>query len=144
MTNVSILEAVQTYLEQYTELDNDEPIWVNWLGPNLAEFGIMEIPITTNIDESIDSSEQNNQFAFALQATMSNADDQTRIANGKFFELFRDWLVSQRKAKLFPVISSSKLVYHIEAVNGAAIIQEGESSSSIYEISCIMLYLQAI
>ncbi|MDY6867239.1 MAG: hypothetical protein SVT56_04950 [Chloroflexota bacterium] len=140
----SILEGLRDFLVTYTALDDDAPMWVNYLGETPIEYAIVPGPGGRIVEEYIDGSKLMN-YPFALELVDSTADDVQRLESQGFFEAFADWLDDQSDAGTLPddlSLPSGKTADEIHALGWGYLFEEGESSTGIYQIQCQLIYEQ--
>ena len=140
----SILEGVKTFFVNNAAsagLETGALIDVDFLGPDRVGYSIVTMPGATK--EVYLAGGSSRTFPFALQATLSTADDTARVENGGFFEQLSDWLDEQYEVDNFPTLPTGKTADKIEALDCGYLYQEGASGSSIYQILCRLSYFQA-
>jgi len=142
MATPSNIAAVQDYIEAYSGLAANAPVWVDFLGPNPTEYAIVPLPGRVIVEEYINGG-SSREFAFAFQSVESTADDLNRLASSGFYEAFSEWLESQTEAGAFPTLASGRTPEKIEAVGQGFLFRQGESSTGVYQITCKLTYEQA-
>jgi hypothetical protein len=143
-TPASIIEGLQDYLKAYTGLDDDAPLWVNYLGVEPVEYAIVPGPGARVIEEYINGSKLMS-FTFAFELVDSTSDDIQRLESQGFFEAFADWLDAQTAAGTLPdelSLPSGKTADEIRAQGWGYLFEEGESQTGIYQIQCELTYDQ--
>jgi hypothetical protein len=143
MTVDSIIQAVRTYFNtNFTSagLTSGAPLQVDFLGPDTVGYSIVTMPGATV--EWYLSGESSRTFPFALQASLSTADDTNRIENGGFFEKLSDWLKVQSDAGNLPILPSGKITEKIEALDCGYLYDTGQSETGTYQILCQLTYEQ--
>jgi hypothetical protein len=138
---MSVLSAVRTYIQTYSSLATDAPVWVDYLSSDVVEYAIIPSPGPRILEEYIDGSTL-RLFPFALQSMESTADNPTRIGNQEFYEAFSGWLESQTELGVLPVLGSGQTAVEIAADNWGHLFSEGPSDTAIYQIQCRLEYLQ--
>ncbi len=138
---MSILSAVQEYIAAYSELKEDAPVWVNYLGSVPTEYTIVPLAGERIVEEDIVGN-TTREFPFALQSMESTAAELERIQTQEFYEAFADWLESQTLLLDFPTLETGKTATKIEALGWAYLFQQGESSTGVYQIQCKLTYDQ--
>ena len=139
---MSVLSAVQTYIKNYSGLATGAPVWVNNLGVNPTEYGIVPLPGSRVVEWYLDKSSL-REFSFAFELVNSTADDVERLKSSDFFETFADWLESQTESEAFPTLGAKQTAYKIEALGWGYLDQQGESNTGIYLIQCKLTYQQS-
>jgi len=137
---MSIISALQTFIKTYSGIASLN-VWIDKVGPDTIEFGIIPIPGPRIVVENIDGSSE-REYPFALQSSVMTADDATRLANSEFFEEFADWLEAQTEAGTLPTLGTGQTATNIEATLGGALYEQGESGQAIYQIQCKLTYEQ--
>lgn len=137
----SIIEAIQTYLKDYSELVENAPLWVNHLGTQPVEYTIIPIAGPRILATDIMGNTE-REYPFAFQSVESTAADLERLASMGFYEAFADWLESQSEAGDLPSLATGKEATWIEAISSGYLFEQGESDNGIYQIQCRLLYDQ--
>lgn len=138
---MSIINALKDYLEGYSELSEDAPVWVNYLGEDPIEYGIVPLTGPRILTEDLVGNTE-RQYPFAFQSAESTADELARLESLGFYEAFADWLEAQTIAEDFPDLGEGKTVTKIEAIGHAYLFQQGESKTGVYQIQCLLSYDQ--
>ena len=138
---MTVLSAVKTYIQDYSELETDAPVWVNYLGKDPIEYAIIPLPGAGVVEEYIDGSSK-REFSFAFQSMESTADELERLETIGFFEEFSEWLDTQTEADDFPSLESGKTPTKIEALGWGFLYEQGESGTGVYQIQCALTYDQ--
>jgi hypothetical protein len=139
----SILQGVKDYFVDNAAsagLESGALIGVDFLGPDQVGYSIVTMPGATK-EVYLDGG-SSRTFPFALQATLSTADDTARIENGGFFEQLSDWLDAQYDADNFPTLPTGKSADKIEALDCGYLYQEGSSGTGVYQILARLSYSQ--
>ena len=137
---MTIIEAVKTFIKTYGPLTN-ATIMVDYLGEEPIQYAIIPLPGTRVLERYITSGSL-REFPFAFQAMASTADELERLETNGFFEAFADWLETQTEAGALPVLAAGKTAERVEAVNAGYIMQQGESSTAVYQVTCRLEYSQ--
>lgn len=138
---MSIVESLRTYLATYTGLKTGAPLWVDFLGNIPDQYGIVPLPGEKVIERYINGGSL-RQYDFAFQSTVSTADDIERLGTNAFFEALSDWFESQTENGALPLLSTGKTAVSISAMNWGYLMEEGQSETGIYQISCRLVYEQ--
>ena len=138
---MSLIASVRDYIKEYSELVDNAPVWVNFLGVSPTEYSIVALPGAGTVETYLDGSTLES-FPFAFQSVESTADNAERLANLGFFQAFKEWLSSQTENELFPTLDAGKTPEKIEAVDGGVLLEQGESGTGIYSVTCQLLYGQ--
>jgi len=137
----SVLESLQTYIKTYTSLAAGAPVWAEFLGNLPTEYSIVPLPGQKTIATYLDDSTLEG-FPFAIESTVSVADDITRIENNSFYEHFARWLKQQNDAGNFPTLATGQQPESIEAVSQGFLIERTPSQTGIYHLICLLTYTQ--
>ena len=140
---MTIISALKTYLATYSGLTTGAPLWVDYLSVGVLGYSVMALPGTKRVETYIDSNQHFlAEYPFAFQVMASTADDPNRVANLGFFEAFSDWLDSQTEAGILPTLGANQTAERIEAVIGGYLLEQGQSETAVYQISCKLTYEQ--
>jgi hypothetical protein len=139
---MSVIDALRTYILTNTTLPTGAPVWVDYLGKEPDQYAIIPLPGARKIEEYIDGGSL-REFPFALQAVFSTVAQAERVGSSQFFEAFAEWLDSQTDAEILPALGTGKTAIEIEATSWAFLLEQGESGTGIYQISCRLEYEQS-
>lgn len=137
---MSIISALQTYIKTYTGV-SDGPVWVQYLGSLPNEYSVVALPGGGTIKHYLDDTRE-KAFFFALESTVSTADEAARLENSGFYESFARWLDQQNDAESFPTLETDQIPESIEAQGSGFLIEVSESQTGIYHIVCLLTYTQ--
>ena len=143
MTVNSILEALRTYFKNNASaagLTSGKALQVDFLGPDKVGYSIVTMPGAT-VEYYLNGG-SSRTFPFALEATLSTADDTNRIENGGFFEKLADWLDSQSEIDSLPILPTGKTAEKIQALDCGYLYDQGPSGTGTYQIICRLEYSQ--
>jgi len=138
---MTVIEAVQNYIQTYTGLPSGAPVWVDYLGLMPSQFTVQAMPGARVVEIYLDGSRL-REFPFVLAFMGSTADDAARLANVGFFEAFADWLEQQTEAEVFPTLLAGKTPEKIEALGWGYLFELGESETGVYQIQCRLTYME--
>jgi hypothetical protein len=138
---MSLISAIRTFIVSYTELDDDAPVWVDYLGALPVQYAIVPLPGTRTLVTYLDNSKQCSK-PFAFKMTGSTADDAQRLVNEEFAEEFAEWLDEQTINDVLPTLDSGKTPERIEATSWGFIEEQGKSETAVYLITCQLIYEQ--
>lgn len=138
---MSLISAVRTYLAGYTELKDDAPLWVDYLGPNPTEYAISPLAGPRIVERYLDGGSL-REFPFGFQSMESTADDLERLETIGFFEAFADWLEAQTNSGAFPTLGAKQTPIRIEALGWGYLYEQGISDTGIYQVQCKLTYEQ--
>jgi len=137
---MSIIAAIQTFIKTYSGLESGS-VWIDKVGPDTVEYGIIPLPGQRIVDENIDGSSV-REYPFALQTSTLTEDDARRLLNSEFSENFGAWLESQTEAGTLPTLGAGQTARSIEETLSGALYEQGESGQAIYQIQCKLTYEQ--
>jgi len=138
---MSIISALKTYIQTYTGLKDDAPVWVDYIGPNPTEYAIIPLPGSKIIEQYITGGSM-REYPFAFQSAEYTADELERLETSGFFEAFADWLESQTTAGVLPTLGAKQTALEIEATSWAYLYEQGNSETGIYQVQCRLIYEQ--
>lgn len=139
---MSIISAIQDYLKTYTSLEENAPVWVNYLGSVPVEYSIVPIAGEKIIEENIIGT-TTRVFPFAFQMMGSVADDLARLNNVSFYEAFSAWLEQQTLDGVFPTLGAGQTPIEISANSWGVLFEEGQSETGVYQLTAQLIYIQA-
>ena len=142
MTVTTVIGGLKTYLQTYTGLKANAPVWVDALGPNPTQYAIIPLPGERILESYIDGSSL-REFPFAFQSMESTADELERLETSGFFEALADWFETQTTAGTLPTLKTGKTAISIEALGWAFLYEQGQSDKGIYQIQCKLVYEQS-
>jgi hypothetical protein len=137
----TIIQSLKDYLATYSGLESGAPIWVNYLRATPGDYAIIPLPGARKIEEYLDNSSL-REYPFALQKSISTADELERLTTTGFFEAFAEWLDTQSLADTFPTLATGKTPEKIEAVTWGSLFEQGDSDTGVYQIQCRLEYFQ--
>lgn len=138
---MSVLSAIQTYIKDCSELKDDAPVWVNYLGEEPGEYSIVPLVGAKIVEEYINGS-TSREFPFALQSMESTLDNVGRVGSIEFYEVFGEWLRTQSEMNVFPEMDDGQTPFKIEALGNGFLFKQGESQTGVYQIQCRLSYDQ--
>ena len=138
---MTIIESLKTYLADYSELKDDAPLWVDFLGPKPTQYTIIALAGPIIVSTYINGSSE-REFPFAFRSVESTADELERLETLGFYEEFAAWLESQTAAGVLPTLAEGQVAVNAMALGRAYLYQQGESQTGIYQIQCRLLYEQ--
>lgn len=138
---MTIISALRTYIAGYSSLTTGAPLWVDYLGKEPDQYAIIPLPGARKIEEYLNGGSL-REFPFAFQATFSTAAEAERLESNGFFEAFADWLESQTNAGSLPALGTGKTALEVEATSWGFLLEQGDSQTGIYQITCRLEYEQ--
>ncbi|RUM43011.1 MAG: hypothetical protein DSY80_06280 [Desulfocapsa sp.] len=140
---MSVISAIKTYIETYTGIDSDAPIWVNYLHKEPVEYSIVPLGGSRNVSEWIHGNSGEREFLFAFQSSRFTAEEVDRVGSIEFFESFAQWLDDQSFNDNLPALPSGYTATNIEASGYAYLFEQGNSSTGIYQIQCVLEFTKS-
>jgi hypothetical protein len=138
---MSIIESIQSYIKTYTSLKSGAPVWVDYMGDQPTEYSIVPLPGARVVEEYINGNSKRS-YPFAFRSMESTADDLERLGTQGFFEAFADWLEQQTENGNLPTLGVGQTAESIETTGWGYLFQQGESSTGVYQITCVLTYKQ--
>lgn len=138
----SLIGSIKAYLESYSGLKANAPVWVDLLGVNPGQYAVIPLPGTRIVEKYIDGSSL-REFPFAVQSVESTSDELERLEIHGFFEALGDWFESQTEAGTLPTLSANKTPESIEVTSWAFLYEQGVSDKGIYQVQCKLVYKQS-
>lgn len=139
---MTIIESVKNYIKTNPTIDNEIPVWVDFIGEKPGEIGIIPLP-GNKIEETYLDGTTIRIFRFAIQSMESTADELTRLENSGFYEQLSDWFETQTEAGTLPTLDTGKTALEIETLGWGYLLNEGQSETGIYQVQCALRYRQA-
>jgi hypothetical protein len=140
-TPTTIIEAIQTFIKDYEGLEDNAPVWVDYLGSQVTQYSINPMPGSRIVETYIDGSTL-REYPFSFLFSGSTADDTARLGNSGLAESFADWIEEQSESGNLPLLSDNKTAESMQVTNSGYLEQEGESQTGIYAIQCKLVYTQ--
>lgn len=137
---MSIISAIKTYIETYTSLETNAPVWVNYLRKEPVDYSIVPLGGSRKVSEYIHGNSGEREFVFALQSNRFTANEVERVGNIAFFESFADWLDDQSDSDNLPILASGLNAFKIEALGFGYLFEQGKGDTGIYQIQCKLEY----
>lgn len=136
---MSVVSNLKTFLQTYAGFVG--PTWVNNLDSKTEEYSIIPLPGPRTVSTDIVGN-KTREYPFAIQSVKSTAAELERLETIGFFEAFSDWLDTQTDTGVLPNLGTGKEAESITAINWAFLYQQGESQTGIYQVQCILTYIQ--
>ena len=137
---MSVLSAIKDYIETYTGIDSDVPVWVNYLRSEPVSYSIVPLGGSRKVSEWIHGNSGEREFLFAFQSSNFTADEAERVGSIEFFEALADWFDEQSEADNLPIMAAGLTPLKIEALEFAYLFEQGESETGVYQIQCRLDY----
>jgi hypothetical protein len=138
---MSLIQSIKDYMATYEGLKDDAPLWVNYLGTEATQYGIIPLPGPQVLEEYLNGSSL-RAYPFAFQSMERTADELERIEDHEFFEALAAWFESQTRAGILPTLDSGKTAEAIEATGGGYLFEQGQSQTGVFQIQCRLVYEQ--
>lgn len=135
----SIIEGIRSFIRTYTGLDENAPVWVEYLGNVPTEYAVLPLAGSRVIETYI-TGKRLMEYPFAFRSMESTADDLARLENNGFFEAFAEWLDEQTESGNLPDLPDGKTAESIEALGWGYLFEQGESDTGIYQVQCRLVY----
>lgn len=139
---MTIIAALSTWIKTNTDL-KDKPVWVDYLGPEPAEYSINPMPGNKVLETYINGASR-RAYPFSFNAMAPTDSDMERLANIGFFETLSDWMETQTEAGNLPTLGTGKTAESVQADNWGYLFEEGESGTGVYQVQCTLTYYQAL
>jgi len=138
---MAIIDAIATYLAGFSGLEEDAPVWVNYLGPKGTEYSIVPLAGERIVEMYITGATV-REFPFAFQSVESTIEQVTRLESIGFYEAFSAWLEQQTIDEDLPTLGTGQTAVEITASTWGFLFEQGQSDSGIYQIVCKLIYEQ--
>ena len=135
-----MIQAIKTFIAAYTGIESDKPIYVDKERNDALYYSIDPLPGAKTVKKFVDGGEiREYPFAFIIEDILE--DEASRIALNQWSENFSEWLESQTKAHVLPILESGKKAQKIEATNWGYLYEtDNEGEKGKYYISCRLEY----
>lgn len=138
---MSIISAIQTYIQSYASLEADAPVWCDFLGASPVQYSVAPLPGAKIVETDIMGGTR-REFPFSFQMVGSTADDLARLDNLGFYEAFSEWLDQQTIDGVLPTLDTGQTALSVEANGWGYLFEQGQSDSGIYQITAKLIYEQ--
>lgn len=139
---MTILSSLKTWLEAYSGLETDAPVWTNHLGSEPTQYGIVPLGGSRIIESYVDGSSLRS-FPFAFQSVEYTIDELQRLQNIGFYELLADWFESETDDGALPTLGTGQTADSVSALGWGFLFEQGKSDTGIYQVQCQLVYEQA-
>lgn len=136
---MSIIDAVQTFVETYSGIGANEPVQINQLDNVPDGYSIVPVGGGGVINTFINGTEV-IEFPFVLQSAKSTMDDPNRLENIAFCEAFTIWMKAQDQAENYPTLGTGETPIEIETLGWGFLFEQGKSGVGVYQIQCRLEY----
>src|SRR3989304_9030408 len=110
----TIVSAIIDFLDNYTGLATDPPMWVNYLGIGGVQYTVVPLAGERTVETYITGATV-REFPFAFQSVESTADQLARLESIGFYEAFSEWLDQQTIDGVLPTLDAGKTAVEISA-----------------------------
>lgn len=144
---MTIISSIRDYLltcPHLKELEGVTRVRVDFSDDSeTSTYCIEEVPSNPIIKKYIDNS-SDRQFLFVFSSIEPySIDIQQNIDNVGFYEHFQNWLETNTRSRILPVMEEGKEALKIEALtNGYLFSNEEGVTNSRYQVQCKLTYLQ--
>lgn len=138
---MSIVSGIRDYLIGYAGLAAGAPVWVNYMGPKPTEYSVVPMP-GPRYSERYTNGGYLREYPFAFSSSQYTAADLDRVSAEAFFEAFGDWLDSQTEAGTFPDVGAKLHPWKIEATDWGYLMEEGQSDTGRFQVTCKLYFSQ--
>lgn len=138
---MTIIAAIQSWIGDLDLLASEALLSVDHLGTRPPQHSIVPQPGRRVVEEYLDGSSL-REYTFAIQSAFYTADDGQRLSNSGFHEDVADTFERKTVEGDLPELGEGKQATKVEAVNAGFLMQEGESGTGIYQITCRLEYEQ--
>lgn len=138
----TIIGALRDYILSFDRIDDDKPVWVQYLDAFPVSYSVMPMAGQRVIKEYLSGSSL-REYSFAFRTAMSTADDLERLENLGFYEEFADWVEMKSRTGELPDLGPGKEAVEMETTGWGYLFEEGVSDTGIYQIQCRLEYYQA-
>lgn len=138
---MTILGSIKTYIEGYAGLEEDAPVWTNYLGPAPVQYSINPLGSDKIMEQYLDGSSL-RVYNFAFNSVEYTIEELDRVGADEFYEEFGEWLEAQSEAGNLPVLGPGKSAIEISATGWGYLFEQNESGTGIYQVQCRLIYEQ--
>ena len=137
---MKVIEAIRDYISNCPALETFN-INVNYLEDDYDSFSIEETPCDPVVKRYIDGSMKKQcQFVFTSKEPYS-ADVICNIDNSNFYEEFSNWIETNNKEGIFPLLEEGLEPTQIKVISSPYVITADEDKA-IYQVQMNLIYLK--
>lgn len=127
---MSILGALQTYLEEFPEMQL-QPILTDMTGGKPSSYAVAPSGNSKTVEDIIGNRRYINNYVF--YAKEYTAEEENRADNYDFLDSFFEWIEDRNEAEIFPVLPKGYVVDSISASN-TILFEVTDDGVGIYQI----------
>jgi hypothetical protein len=137
---MKVIEAIRDYISNCPALETFN-INVNYLEDDYDSFSIEETPCDPVLRRYIDGSMKKQcQFVFTSKEPYSS-DVICNIDNSNFYEEFSNWIETNNKEGIFPLLEEGLEPTQIKVISSPYVITADEDKA-IYQVQMNLIYLK--
>lgn len=137
---MKVIEAIKEYINNCPAL-KEYNVNVNYLEDDFDSFSIEETPCNPVLKRYIDgSSKRQCQFVFTSKEPYSS-DVICNIDNSNFYEEFSNWIETNNKEGIFPLLEEGLEPTQIKVISSPYVITADEDKA-IYQVQMNLIYLK--
>lgn len=137
---MTVIQGVKDYFEGYVGITGSV-INTNFLGSQPTQFAIVPLAGERVVEVWLNDT-QIIEYPFALQSVEYNVNEFERTNSEGFYEALAEWLDDQSEAGTLPTLDVGKTAEKIEALGWGYLLEDGESTTGVYQIQCKLTYKQ--
>ena len=136
---MKVIEAIRDYISNCPALETFN-VNINYLEDDFDSYSIEETPCDPIVKKYIDGSlKKQCQFVFTSKEPYS-ADVIGNIDNSNFYEEFSNWIETNNKEGIFPLLEEGLEPTQIKVISSPYVITTDEDKA-IYQIQLNLIYL---
>lgn len=136
------IEWVRDLLKTCPALREAAGVVVDELAGEIDFFSVDPLPGGRVLEEELDGTKLRS-FPFAISAIQCSADEASRLESNGTFEALADWMEQITQEDAFPDMGEGRAADAMEATTwGYLTEREGDPSTAIYQISCVLTYTE--
>ena len=137
---MKVIEAIRDYISNCPALETFN-VNINYLEDDFDSYSIEETPCDPIVKKYIDGSlKKQCQFVFTSKEPYS-ADVIGNINNSNFYEEFSNWIETNNKEGIFPLLEEGLEPTQIKVISSPYVITTDEDKA-IYQIQLNLIYLK--
>ena len=137
---MTIIESVRNYIKTFPGVTG-ERLNVDFLPEDAQKYAIEVVPSQSVVKWFVDGS-STRQFIFIMASRMFYGREiRQQIDNLGFFESFEEWIDSNSRSGVLPVLSGGREAKKIAVTTSGYVFMPGEDTAR-YQIQCRLEYYQ--
>ena len=142
MSDINTNENIRLWFIKCPEVQSIVNFGADYIGEKATQCTIYTMPsplytYTDIIGNNSYNGKQTLNFIFALRAPYGD-DPEQNLENLQFFDILKEWVYTQNKAKNFPIISEGEVLSILPVKTQYAV--SATADSAIYQIQCALTY----